>query len=242
MSLGSSDWLTWVADRDAIYGLDKLLPKFDPSLPKAVRASANFPFGFPLVELDTRPTPNRFADPALKRHGDIKLTDGGVLSNSGLWPVYPLLTDEQSIAKLRKRGVILIIVEASKMPEYTADRRDLTTLYGDLNNRNPVAQALHRRMIEGLRARLAGNIAVIQIDITPRAGVRSANVLTTWVLDPASQDSLKESFAAAWSRQKPRILAAWDCLKKSGSGKVGCLEAAAGDAAYDPVSLRPPLD
>jgi hypothetical protein len=135
-----------------------------------------------------------------------------------------------------------IIVEASKMPEYTADRRDLTTLYGDLNNRNPIAQALHRRMIGGLRARLEGGIAVIQIDITPRAGVRSANVLTTWVLDPDSQQSLKESFAAAWARQQPRIVAAWECLKKTGSAKVGCLEDAAGDAAYDPVSLRPPLD
>ena len=242
VALGESDWLTWVADRDAIYGLDKLLPKFDPTLPKAVRASANFPFGFPLVELDTRSDKNRFADPTLKRRWDMKLTDGGVLSNSGLWPVFPLLTDDQSLPELRRRGVMLIVVEASKMPEYTADRRDLTTLYGDLNNRNPIAQALHRRMIEGLRARLEGGIAVIQIDITPRAGVRSANVLTTWVLDPASQDSLKESFAAAWARQKPRIVAAWDCLKKTGAAKLSCLEDAAVDAAYDPVSLRPPLD
>jgi hypothetical protein len=241
-ALGSSDWLTWVADRDAIYGLDKLLPRFDPSLPKAVRASANFPFGFPLVALDTRPGTNRFADPTNKGRGDIKLTDGGVLSNSGMWPVFPLLTDDRSLAELRRRGVMLIIVEASKMPEYMADRRDLTTLYGDLNNRNPIAQALHRRMIEGLRARLEGGVAVIQIDITPRAGVRSANVLTTWVLDPASQASLKESFHAAWARQQPRIVAAWDCLKRTGSARAACLDASARGAADDPVALRPPLD
>jgi predicted acylesterase/phospholipase RssA len=241
--LGKEDWLTWVADRDAIYGLDKLLPKYDPSLPKAVRASANFPFGFPLVELDTRRDRNWFSDPKAGSRSDIKLTDGGVLSNSGLWPLFPLLTDATTAGELARRGVLLIVVEASKMPEYTADRRDLTTLYGDLNNRNPVAQALHRRMIEGLRTRLAGAIAVVQIDITPRAGVDSANVMTTWALDPASQQSLKESFRGAWEREQPRIRVAWDCLRRAEGEKRACLEAAAAaEVVQDQVSLRPPLD
>jgi len=241
--LEKDDWLTWVADRDAIYGLDKLLPRYDPSLPRAVRASANFPFGFPLVELDTRRAPDRFADPKGGARSDVKLTDGGVLSNSGIWPLYPLLTDEAIAGDLASRGVLVIIVEASKMPEYTADRRDLTTLYGDLNNRNPIAQALHRRIIDGLRTRLAGSIAFVQIDITPRAGVRSANVLTTWALDPASQQSLRESFRDAWAREQPRIRVAWDCLRKAGDAKRACLQdAAARETSQDEIALRPPLD
>jgi hypothetical protein len=94
-----------------------------------------------------------------------------------------------------------------------------------------------------LRARLAGAIAAVQIDITPRAGVKSATVLTTWALDPASQQSLKESFRAAWSREQPRIRVAWDCLRRPGDGKRACLDAAAAaDASQDQVSLRPPLD
>jgi hypothetical protein len=241
--LGKDDWLTWVADRDAIYGLDKLLPKFDPSLPKAVRASANFPFGFPLVELDTRRERNWFSDPRARARSDVKLTDGGVLSNSGLWPLFPMLTDDAVVAELTRRGVLLIVVEASKMPEYTADRRDLTTLYGDLNNRNPVAQAMHRRMIEGMRARLGGSFAVAQVDITPRAGVRSTNVLTTWALDPESQQSLKESFQAAWSRERLRIHAAWDCLREVPDARRPCLDAAAAaERSQDQIALRPPLD
>jgi hypothetical protein len=241
--LRDGDWLTWVADRDAIYGLDKLLPRYDPSLPRAVRASANFPFGFPLVGLDTRRERNWFADPKGPAHADVKLTDGGVLSNSGLWPLFPLLTEDAIAGELARRGVLLIVVEASKMPEYTADRRDLTTLYGDLNNRNPVAQALHRRMIDGMRARLAGAIAIVQIDITPRAGVTSSNVLTTWALDPGSQTVLKESFRSAWAREQPRIRRAWDCLRAAGDGKRACLDAgAAAETAQDQVALRPPLD
>jgi hypothetical protein len=241
--LGDNDWLTWVADRDAIYGLDKLLPLFDPSLPKAVRASANFPFGFPLVELNTSGARNWFADPRIGARSDVKLTDGGVLSNSGVWPLFPLLTDDAVVGDLVRRGVLVVLVEASKMPEYTADRRDLTTLYGDLNNRNPVAQALHRRMIDGLRTRLAGSIAFVQIDITPRAGIRSTNVLTTWALDPESQESLKESFRGAWAREQPRIRTAWDCLRKPPAEKRACLDAAAAaDPSQDEVALRPPLD
>jgi len=46
---------TWVYYRDGIYGLEDLMGEsFDPLLSSAVRASAKFPFGFPLVELETR--------------------------------------------------------------------------------------------------------------------------------------------------------------------------------------------
>jgi hypothetical protein len=240
-NLGDADWLTWVADRDAIYGLDKILPRYDPSLPKAVRASANFPFGFPLVALKATSERNVFSDPKIGARATMKLTDGGVLSNSGLWSLFPLLTDAGSVAELERRGVLLLIVEASKMPEYSADRRDLTTLYGDLGNRNPVAQSLHRRILEGLKTRLHGAIAAIQIDITPRAGRRSANVMTTWALDEASQTSLMESFRSTWQREKPRIERAWKCLRRQGPEKATCLQTS-GDATTDLLALRPPLD
>jgi len=102
---------------------------------------------------------------------------------------------------------------------------------------------LHRRIIDGLRTRLAGSIAFVQVDITPRAGVRSANVLTTWALDPASQQSLRESFRDAWAREQPRIRVAWDCLRKAGDAKRACLQdAAARETSQDEIALRPPLD
>ena len=45
---------TWVYYRDGIYGLEDLLPGFDADLAESVRASANFPFGFPLVRVRTK--------------------------------------------------------------------------------------------------------------------------------------------------------------------------------------------
>lgn len=236
------DWLTWVAERDAIYGLDVLLPKYDVALPKAVRASANFPFGFPLVSVRTDYVDKWYRSPKAQARGDVKLTDGGVLSNSGLWPLYPLLANPALAETLERRGVLLIIVEASKMPEYSADRRDLTTLYGDLNSRAPVAQALHRRILEGLSAKLDGAFAVEEIDVTPRAGIKSANVMTTWALDPSSQRSLTESFTHAWTREKGRIRADWGCLRQQGAARLDCLKAARTDLQHDEVALRPPLD
>jgi hypothetical protein len=239
---GKSDWLTWVADRDAIYGLDRMLPKYDPSLPKAVRASANFPFGFPLVALNTSSEPVYHADPKVGPRATMKLTDGGVLSNSGMWSLFPLLANADKLDELKRRGVLLLVVEASKMPEYSADRRDLTTLYGDINNRNPVSQSLHRHMLEELRDRLGGAFAAIQLDVLPRAGRKSANVLTTWALDDESQKSLRDSFVVAWQREKSRISRAWDCLRKAGAPeKAACLKKPTpGDD--DLLSLRPPLD
>jgi hypothetical protein len=115
--------LTWVFSRNAIYGFEKLLDRFNPRLYVAVRASANFPFGFPLVEIETDASLMFNPNDEKSQQGlkSVKLTDGGVLSNSGMWSLFGLLM--KNAPELKKRGVLLIVVEASKMPEY----RDMGT-------------------------------------------------------------------------------------------------------------------
>ena len=82
--------VAWVYHRDAIYGLDDLLPSFDPTLAKAIRASANFPFGFPVIRI--KPNRDKQLEFSPKPHQEyIRLTDGGALSNSGLWSLSQLL-------------------------------------------------------------------------------------------------------------------------------------------------------
>jgi hypothetical protein len=105
---------TWVFYRDAIYGLDDLLPGTDLPLSSAVRASANFPFGFPVVRIRTD-HPLRFSPNLLfrsRQRKTIEVTDGGVLSNSGMLPMFHLL--DHHAEALTQRGVLLLIVEASK--------------------------------------------------------------------------------------------------------------------------------
>jgi predicted acylesterase/phospholipase RssA len=222
-----SPW-TWVYYRDAIYGLEDILPMFDPQLAPAVRASANFPFGFPLVMVETN-APLRFNPVAEKRAQGrkiVKLTDGGVLSNSGIWPLFNLLMKKAGI--LKDRGVLLIVVEASKMPEYRDNRRSFTSLYGTIGDRNPLGQALHRRIYDLLAREYGSRMAVVQIDITPK---QEFNVFTTWALDKRSYKRLHKAFEECWNREKLDIDKKWQSIQQSESQ----------DPLYIPGTLRPPL-
>jgi hypothetical protein len=243
--LGQGDIPTWVVDRDGIYGFEDLLPAADPLLARAVRASANFPFGFPLVDVITRPD-RLFLKPAFTafkspRHADgeavVKLTDGGVLSNSGMWSLFQLMTDQTPagesgdsvMKKLVDRGVLLIIVEASRMPEYSENRRSLLTLYGAIADKNPIAQNLHRRMFETLRASYGKRLAIVQLDLIAQQRRESFNVYTTWALDPRSKETLDKSFARVWTKSAPQLADRFAKL------------AAHADPGPDAL-LRPPLD
>jgi len=231
----SSGSLTWVFYRDGIYGLEEFLPKFDPFISSAVRASANFPFGFPLVQIETT-RPLRFNPCAEKRASGtqkyIKLTDGGVLSNSGMLSLFSLLMNEDKRegkrGQLQQRGVLLIVVEASKMPEYRDDRRSISSLYGTIGDSNPMGQALHKRMYDILAGKYGSKLAVVQIDLTPESDM---NVLTTWALDKRSFDKLKQAFDDSWSREKATISEKWRSIQADRSFP----------ALYIPATNRPPL-
>ena len=222
-----SRW-TWVYYRDAIYGLEDILPMFDPQLSPAVRASANFPFGFPLVKVETS-SPLRFNPLTEKRTEGrkiVKLTDGGVLSNSGMWSLFNLLMRKAEV--LEKRGVLLIVVEASKMPEYRDNRRSFTSLYGTIGDRNPLGQALHRRMYDILAREYGSRLAVVQIDITPE---EKFNVFTTWALDKRSFKRLQKAFKNCWEREKMSFDDKWQSIQQEKYP----------NPLYVPATLRPPL-
>jgi hypothetical protein len=220
--------LTWVFSRNAIYGFEKLLDRFNPRLYEAVRASANFPFGFPLVEIETDASLMFNPDDEKSQQGlkTVKLTDGGVLSNSGMWSLFGLLM--KNAPELKKRGVLLIVVEASKMPEYRDNRRSHTSLYGAIGDRNPIGQNLHRRMYDLLSKEYGNRLSVVQIDIVP---TDKYNVLTTWALDKRSEQDLRDSFDMRWEEESQCIEEKWRSIQQTkGEGKL-----------YIPGSLRPPL-
>lgn len=203
---------TWVHYRDGIYALDDLLSGFDPRLSQAVRASANFPFGFPLVRIRTREP--LFFSPRENELGEkqVQLTDGGALSNSGMWSLYHLLMPEEreKLAELKRRGVLLLVVEASKMPVYPNQKQSLNALWSTIGDQGPVGQRLHRLMFEALGREYGGRIAIIQWDLIPR---ESYNVLTSWALDEDSIKKLHDSFERRWQAEESLLNQAWTVLK-----------------------------
>ncbi|HEX6862467.1 MAG TPA: patatin-like phospholipase family protein, partial [Thermoanaerobaculia bacterium] len=227
---GDDDPYTWVYYRDGIYALDDVLLGFDPKLSQAVRASANFPFGFPLVRIETAEP--LFFNPRYNATGkkEIQLTDGGALSNSGMWPLYHLLMpdEREKLAELKRRGVLLLVVEASKMPTYPNLQQSLNSLWSTIGDQGPVGQRLHRLMFEALGREYGGRIAIVQWDLISR---ESYNVLTSWALDGDSIQRLGNSFEQRWSSEEPILRQAWTALKsKADRGK--------------PIisTQRPPLD
>jgi hypothetical protein len=242
--LEDKDVLTWVLERDRIHAFDEIGSHYDPTLAESVRASANFPFGFPLVEVATDQAwgPAWLPD---ERHEYVQLTDGGVLSNSGLWTLFHLLTHRERFPELRERGVLLLVVDASHMPTYGRSRRALTSLYGAIRDQSPVAQNLHRRMFDTLKDRYGEAISIVQIDIVPRI---SDNVHTTWALDQASRDKLARSFETIWHDERDGGAAAqlrdhvrqqWLRLKQRASGDA--TPASVAQRGAEPF-LRTPLD
>ena len=181
---------TWVHDRDAIYGLEDLLPSFNPPLSSAVRASANFPFGFPLVRVRTEQP--LFFSPIAEHYGkhvkDVYLTDGGALSNSGMFALFNLLMNKRDL--LVERGVLLIIVDASKMPVYPSGGKGVN-LYGTLGDQSPVGQFLHRRLFDLLGEAYGPMLSIAQIDLIPEV---DKNVLTTWALSRKKREELIDQF------------------------------------------------
>jgi len=250
--------LTWVVDRDAVLAFSDLNPDYDPSVVEAVRASANFPFGFPLVDVRTHDT---YENPYVKGQKEVRLTDGGVLSNSGLWTLFQLMTgpsvlqsdprEQREVAEtLMQRGVLLLVVDASRMPEYADNRRDLLTLYGAISDQAPIAQNLHARMFDVLAKHYGRRLEIVQIDLVPTP---EDNVLTTWALDEVSKAKLRRSFCRVWySRAKggsaeanpeqpkgilAEIKSRWLKLQEIPGHKE-----ARGMAMNPPAFTRPPLD
>jgi hypothetical protein len=226
-----NDPCTWVYYRDGIYALDDLLPDFDPRLSQAVRASANFPFGFPLVRIDTqRPL---FFNPKNnnKEMKTVQLTDGGALSNSGMWSLYHLLMpdEDKKLEELKQRGVLLLVVEASKMPTYPRLEQSLNSLWSTIGDQGPVGQRLHRQMFDTLGREYGERIAIVQWDLVSK---ESYNVLTSWALDEDSIRTMGKSFETRWRQQKKSLGEAWEVLTRTRPGNGKPILA----------TRRPPLD
>lgn len=196
---------TWVFYRSGIYHLSDLTGGMSAPLSAAVRASANFPFGFPLVEVQAR---NRLwysttmADRSTPDTASrmVRLTDGGALSNSGMWPLVPLLRNQR--ARIGDdRGVLMIVVDASRMPgaPWTDRQRGLV---GTLIDKNPKGERLHIQMLQQLRADFGECFGYVYIGIEPEPRF---NVYTTWALDSKSRDVVDSAFASAWKTAGPRV-------------------------------------
>lgn len=199
---------TWVFHRDGIYGLEDLLADQDVLLSSAVLASANFPFGFPVVKLELDPDQNwpLFFSPK-PDHKLVKLTDGGALSNSGMWSLFQLLVNQRE--RLADRGVLLIFVEASKMPSYEGFASTFNSLLGTIGDQGGIGRNLHERMLDILKLHYGDRLATVQLDLIPRD---EYNVLTTWALDDRSLGVLKESFKRRWEEERDGLGKKWSYL------------------------------
>ena len=165
-------------DRDGIYALEDLLESFDLPLTSAVRASANFPFGFPLISILTTPEHLRYSPKTTDaKEVEVNLTDGGVLSNSGMWSLYNLLMkDGDVVERLKRRGALLILVEASKMPSVNETIHKTLALGDQITDKGPKGQRLHRMMFENLQRAYGPLLKILQVDLEP---TENFNVGTT---------------------------------------------------------------
>jgi predicted acylesterase/phospholipase RssA len=200
---------TWVYYRTGVYSLEDFLLNFDPSLAQAVRASANFPFGFPVVQVNTLqglPFSPSMLD---RRHGTkerVRLTDGGAVSNSGLWTLFALLRKHKDT--LKERGVILIIIDASKMPEY-GGRTSTYNLVQTIFDQSPIASNLHWRMIDTLSDELDGRFGVVEVAIPP---IRASNYYTSWALDSGTLKQLRHDAEPELERMASLVKDSWGVL------------------------------
>lgn len=201
---------TWVYYRSSIYSLPDLLPGFDPNLAQGVRASANFPFGFPVVQVATT-VALPFSPASLDRlegpKERVRLTDGGVVSNSGLWTLFHLLSSHAS--ELERRGVILILIDGSKMPEYQGRTR-MWDLVNAILDQSPIAANLHETMISLLQTRLHHRLGVVAVALEPTV---DNNVYTSWALDSASLSQLEQGFAPKLLKMRSQVESAWLTLQ-----------------------------
>jgi hypothetical protein len=209
---------TWVYYRHCVYGLENLLPKQDILLSSAVLASANFPFGFPVVKVEPAEeltAPLYFSPKPNPRTFPVKLTDGGALSNSGMWSLFNLLVNKQE--ELAERGVLLIVVEASKMPVHSSMKSTFNRILGTISDQAPIGRNLHELMFSYLEELYGDRFATVQLDLTSS---KSKNIMTTWALDKQSRKTLKEIFNDRWQDEAESIAAKWYLLKQG----QGCKE------------------
>lgn len=111
---------------------------------------------------------------------------------------------------MRERGVLVLVVEASRMPQYAGFVSTVNGLLGTLQDQGGIARNLHERMYDLLERAFGDRIAVAQIDLTPRV---SDNVLTTWALDAATRERLETIFKRRWCEERDSILGRWQYLK-----------------------------
>lgn len=228
-----ADDLTWVYDRDGIYALEDLLDRYDPPVARAVLASASAPFpyfGFPFVEIRTR-KPLRYSPARSDRDTTAKLvqlTDGALLSSSGLWPLYHLLM--RKAPELRERGVLLIVVDAASMPPSVPNgRRAMVSLTGTVEGYVPKSQLVNRQMYALLQKEFGHRLAIVQLDMVPRDRY---NVPTAWALTARAQQIVRESFERRWAEERSLLPAKWRAIQARN----------AASARVFPAPLRPPVD
>ncbi len=221
---------TWVYYRSGIYGHRDLVGSYDPPLSSAVRASANFPFGFPLVEVATTaplwygPRENARSNEAKT----VRMTDGGALSNSGMWSLYPLLANHHHV--LAARGTLLIVVDASGMPAYKSENRQLQ-LIATIFDKNPKGEFVHREMLASLQENLGPCFAAVRITLPP---TNETNIYTTWTLDDVKEAELEQIFASTWTETASKIRGAWQDLQLCVKSDPDAIERIAALNAADP--------
>jgi hypothetical protein len=231
---------TWVYFRDGIYSLEDFLDNQDVTFSSAVLASANFPFGFPVVRLALEPAADSHRrrlifSPVPKDPELIKLTDGGALSNSGMWSLFQLLVNRRD--ELYDRGVLLIVVEASKMPSYEGFSGTVKALMGAIKDQGGISRNLHQRMLDTLALYYGDRLATVQLDLIPR---EEYNVYTTWALDRTSIGKIEESFETRWKEEVCELSAKWEFLKNLSRQEI---ETPAAPFCMDLIDRRrPPLD
>jgi hypothetical protein len=132
-----------------------------------------------------------------------------------MWSLFNLLMNPDIQPQLQQRGVLLIVVEASRMPVYRRVDKAVNSLWGTIEDQGPVGQRLHREMLNLLEMTYGDRIAVVQLDLLPRTDY---NVLTTWALDGNSLDDLHRSFDQRWKTEAKNLALGWDQLKQEPQG------------------------
>jgi hypothetical protein len=121
-----------------------------------------------------------------------------------MWSLYQLLMPDEpeKLEELKRRGVLLLVVEASKMPTYPNLEQSLNSLWSTIGDQGPVGQRLHRLMFDALGREYGDRIAIVQWDLVSR---ESYNVLTSWALDEDSILKLGNSFETRWDQEKQNL-------------------------------------
>lgn len=209
------DGLTWVYDRYAIYTLEDVLDRYDPLLAQAALASASAPFpyvGFPFVEIRTR-KPLRYSPVRADRQpGEklVQLSDGAVLSSSGMWSLFQLLM--RKAPELRERGVLLVVVDAASMPPAQPHvPKAIVSLSGTVEGYVPKSQLVHRQMYELLQKEYGHRLAVVELDLVPR---ERYNVPTAWALTDRARAIVRESFEQRWAEEKTTLEEKWRAIQE----------------------------